>query len=147
MRGFPLTVRVTVNRFNVDDLENVAHLLLDEIGLPNFSTNEAYACGATERSDGGIMLTPAQREQAMQTLAMLEQRYPGRISACSGPQVLASEIKSMDELLDGGQTTLPGRGRLTACGGVFNTAGCAARWHHRALPQPEHAAPGPDRHR
>ena len=121
--GFPLTVRVTVNRFNVDDLENVAHLLLDEIGLPNFSTNEAYACGATERSDGGIMLTPAQREQAMQTLAMLEQRYPGRISASAGPQVLASEIKRMDELLDGGQTTLPGRGRLTACGGVFNTLG------------------------
>jgi SynChlorMet cassette radical SAM/SPASM protein ScmE len=118
--GYPLTVRVTVNRFNVDDLENVAQLLLEEIGLPGFSTNEAYACGATERAEDGIMLTPAQREQAMQMLARLEERYPGQISATAGPQVLARELKSMDELLAAGQTSLPGRGTLAACGGVFS---------------------------
>jgi SynChlorMet cassette radical SAM/SPASM protein ScmE len=118
--GFPLTVRVTVNRYNVDDLENVAHLLLDEIGLPGFTTNEAYACGAAERSEGGIMLTPPQRQQAMRTLARLAERYPGRISAQAGPQVFERELRRMDEMLAAGQTGLPGRGQLTACGGVFN---------------------------
>ena len=119
--GFPLTVRVTVNRYNVDDLEKVAQLLLEEIGLANFSTNEAYTCGGTGRSEGGIRLSAGQREQAMQTLARLEARYPGRISASAGPQVMARELKTMEELMAAGQTSLPGRGTLSACGGVFNT--------------------------
>ena len=29
--GLPVTSRVTINRYNVDDLENIAGLLLDEI--------------------------------------------------------------------------------------------------------------------
>jgi MoaA/NifB/PqqE/SkfB family radical SAM enzyme len=53
--GYPVTVRVTVNRFNVDDLENVARLLLKEVGLSSFSINEAYACGATDRTEGDII--------------------------------------------------------------------------------------------
>jgi SynChlorMet cassette radical SAM/SPASM protein ScmE len=117
--GFPVTVRVTVNRYNVDDLENVAHLLLDEVGLLSFSTNEAYACGATDRSEGDIILTPAQREKAMEILSRLSEKYDQRIQATAGPLILARELKTMDEMLAIGQASLPGRGRLSACGGVF----------------------------
>jgi SynChlorMet cassette radical SAM/SPASM protein ScmE len=118
--GFPLTVRVTVNRFNVDDLENVAHLLLDEVGLPSFSTNEAYACGATDRTEGNIILTPAQRQKAMEVLLRLSKQYNNRIEALAGPLVLAREVKTIDSMLAAGQTSLPGRGMLCACGGVFD---------------------------
>ena len=118
--GYPVTVRVTVNQHNVDDLENVAHLLLDEVGLPSFSTNEAYACGATDRTEGNIILTPAQREQAMEVLTRLADQYDQRISATAGPLIMAREIKTMDEMIANGQTSLPGRGTLSACGGVFN---------------------------
>jgi SynChlorMet cassette radical SAM/SPASM protein ScmE len=118
--GFPLTVRVTVNRFNVDDLENVAHLLLDEVGLPSFSTNEAYACGATDRTEGNIILTPAQRQKAMQVLLRLSEQYDNRIEALAGPLVLAKEFKSIDNMLVAGQTSMPGRGKLCSCGGVFS---------------------------
>ena len=118
--GYPVTVRVTVNRHNVDDLENVAHLLLDEVGLPSFSTNEAYACGATDRTEDGIILTPAQRTKAMQVLTRLAEQYDQRISATAGPLILAKEIKTMDEMLANGQTVRPGRGTLSACGGVFS---------------------------
>ncbi len=117
---FPLTVRVTVNRFNVDDLENVAHLLLDEIGLPGFSTNEAFPCGATNRSEGGIMLTPAQRLKAMRTLSELAQKYNGRIDAQAGPLVLERQFRMIDEQLATGTTRLPARGMLVGCGGVFS---------------------------
>lgn len=117
--GYPVTVRVTVNRYNVDDLENVACLLLDEVGLPSFSTNEAYACGATDRTEGNIILTPAQRKKAMEVLTRLADQYDNRISAQAGPLVLARELKTMDEMLANGQTSRPGRGRLSACGGVF----------------------------
>lgn len=117
---FPVTVRVTVNRYNVDTLERVARLLLDEVGLPSFSTNEAYACGATDRAEGGVMLSPAQRLQAIRVLGELATRYEGRISAQAGPQVMARELARIDEMLAEGCTGLPGRGTLSACGGVFN---------------------------
>jgi SynChlorMet cassette radical SAM/SPASM protein ScmE len=121
--GFPVTVRVTVNRHNVDDLENMAHLLLDEVGLPSFSTNEAYACGATDRTENGIILTPAQRAKAMQALTRLADQYDQRIQAQAGPLIMAREIKTMDEMLAAGQTSRPGRGTLSSCGGVFTQLG------------------------
>jgi SynChlorMet cassette radical SAM/SPASM protein ScmE len=118
--GFPIAVRVTVNRYNVDDLENIARLLLDEIGLPNFSTNEAYPCGATNRAEGGIMMTPAQRLLAMRTLTDLAARYDGRINAQAGPLALARQFQMIEDALAAGQTEMPGRGTLCGCGGVFN---------------------------
>ncbi len=35
----PVTVRLTIHRHNVRDLEEAARLLLEEVGLPSFSTN------------------------------------------------------------------------------------------------------------
>jgi len=49
--GLPAAVRVTINRHNLHDLENVAHLLLDEIGLPSFGTNEAMPIGSGCRNE------------------------------------------------------------------------------------------------
>jgi SynChlorMet cassette radical SAM/SPASM protein ScmE len=118
--GYPVTVRVTVNRHNVDDLENVAHLLLEEVGLPSFSTNEAYACGATDRTEGNIILTPPQRQKAMQILTRLAEQYDQRIRATAGPLILAQELQTMDEMLAAGQTSRSGRGTLSSCGGVFS---------------------------
>jgi SynChlorMet cassette radical SAM/SPASM protein ScmE len=118
--GYPVTVRVTVNRYNVDDLENVAHLLLDDVGLSSFSTNEAYACGATDRTEGNIILTPRQRDKAMQVLTRLGYKYGQRIQATAGPLIMAQEIRTMDEMLASGKSSRPGRGSLSACGGVFS---------------------------
>lgn len=117
---FPVTVRVTVNRYNIEDLENIANLLLDDFGLSGFSTNEAYPCGATNRTEGGIMLTPAQRQQAMRKLTELKVRYKGRITAQAGPLALAREFNRIEKALEKRHTSLPGRGTLCGCGGVFN---------------------------
>jgi SynChlorMet cassette radical SAM/SPASM protein ScmE len=116
---FPVTVRVTINRYNVDDLENVAHLLLEEVGILSFGTNEAYPCGAVDRS-GEIALTPGKRSQAMRVLTELSERYPGRISATAGPLAYARELKRIEEAMRRSETSFPGRGHLTACGGVFS---------------------------
>ncbi len=117
---FPVAVRVTINRYNVDDLENIARLLLEDIGLPSFGTNEAYPCGETYRAEGSIMLTPMQRLRAMKTLTELVARYKGRISAQAGPLALAREFKMIEEALKKGKNSIPGRGTLCGCGGVFN---------------------------
>jgi SynChlorMet cassette radical SAM/SPASM protein ScmE len=117
---FPVTARVTINHYNVDDLENIARLLLEDIGLRNFGTNEAYPCGETYRAEGNIMLTPEERLRAMQTLTKLASYYKGRIQAQAGPLALAREFRMIEEALEKGKTSFPGRGALCGCGGVFN---------------------------
>jgi SynChlorMet cassette radical SAM/SPASM protein ScmE len=118
--GYPVSVRVTINRHNVDDLENVARLLLEEVGLESFSTNEAYACGATDRSEGSIILTPTQRQQAMEVLTRLSKSYDRRIQAQAGPLAMAREMQIIDEMRAGGKTGRPGRGVLASCGCAFS---------------------------
>lgn len=117
--GFPVTVRVTVNRHNVDDLEAIAALLLEDVGLSGFSTNEAFGCGATAR-DAAVMLSPAQRAQAMATLARLAERYPGRIGASAGPLAYAREFERIDAAMARGETGFAGRGTLCGCGGMWS---------------------------
>ena len=94
-------------------------LLLDEVGLPSFSTNEAFSCGIIQRQHEQIILTPEERRQAMDTLVALEERYEGRISATAGPLALAHDFARIDEALARGETGFPGRGTLSACGGSF----------------------------
>jgi SynChlorMet cassette radical SAM/SPASM protein ScmE len=118
-REFPVTVRVTVNRHNVRDLENIARLLLDDVGLHSFSTNEAFPMGSAKCSGGSVVLTREERQRAMDTLAVLSERYDGRISASAGPLALAREFAEIEARLARGETSMPGRGTLASCGGAF----------------------------
>lgn len=121
--GFPVTVRVTVNRHNVDDLPNIARLLLEDVGLPGFSTNEAAQMGTAHCHGDGILLTPAERRRAMATLQALNEHYGGRISAAAGPLAMARHFGEITQRLARGETSQPGRGTLCSCGGVFNKMG------------------------
>ncbi|MBN1967512.1 MAG: SynChlorMet cassette radical SAM/SPASM protein ScmE [Anaerolineae bacterium] len=118
--GFPITVRVTINRHNVDDLERIAAFLLDELGLPGFSTNEAQPMGSARCYGEGIMLTPQERQRAMATLLRLADRYGNRISAQAGPLSRARMFDEIEARLARGETGQPGRGTLCSCGGVFS---------------------------
>ncbi|MFO7650120.1 MAG: radical SAM protein [bacterium] len=118
--GLPVTVRVTVNRANLDDLEGITRLLLEDVGLPSFSTNEAAQMGSARCNGETILLTPAERRQAMDELARLNEKYEGRINAAAGPLALARDFARIEESLAGGLGGLPGRGRLSACGGAFS---------------------------
>lgn len=117
--GLPVTVRVTVNRHNVDDLEGVARLLLEEVGLPGFSTNEAEPVGAARCPGQDVVLTAAERGRAMATLTALTARYGGRIGAQAGPLARARHFAEIEAGLDRGERGRPGRGTLGSCGGVF----------------------------
>jgi SynChlorMet cassette radical SAM/SPASM protein ScmE len=117
--GFPVTVRVTVNRTNLDDLPDIARLLLEDVGLASFSTNEAEQMGSARCYGDSMVLTRAERKRAMETLAALSKKYGGRISANAGPQALASHYAEIEESLARGEKSRPGRGKLCACGGVF----------------------------
>ena len=116
---FPVTVRVTVNRTNLDDLPNIARLLLEDVGLESFSTNEAEQMGSARCFGDSMVLTPAERRRAMEMLSTLSKKYEGRINAGAGPLALARQFAEIEEALAEGKSSLPGRGKLCSCGGVF----------------------------
>lgn len=116
----PTTVRVTIHRKNVHDLDNIARLLLEEVGLPSFSTNSASHLGLCRQNADQVMLTAEERTLAMETLLRLIQKYNGRISAQAGPLAEARGWLKMVEAKKQGLDRLPNRGYLTGCGGFMS---------------------------
>lgn len=118
--GVPVTSRVTIHRGNVEDLENVAALLLDELGLAVFSTNAASYFGSCCRSADEIQLDREARERAMAALDRIAARYPGRVQAAAGP---LAEVRTWREMIAAAAAKAPPSargGRLTACGCTWN---------------------------
>jgi len=120
-RGFPVAVRTTINRYNLHDLENVAHLLLDRLGLPSFGTNEAGLIGAGCENQGQIALTAAEVQEAMEILNRLGERYPGRLSAQAGPQAKRRMYAEMEHARQTGEKAAGwAMGFLSSCSGTFS---------------------------
>jgi SynChlorMet cassette radical SAM/SPASM protein ScmE len=117
----PVSVRVTIHKENVRDLENVARLLLEEVGLPSFSTNAASYMGLCRQNAEQIQLTAEERSLAMETLLKLERKYNGRISASAGPLAEGKDWLEMEKACQQKSETIPGRGYLSGCNGPMNT--------------------------
>jgi SynChlorMet cassette radical SAM/SPASM protein ScmE len=111
-----VAVRVTVHRHNVDDLENIAHFLLEELGLPGFGTNSAGYLGRCRLNADDVMLTIAERQLAMASLLRLTAKYDGRISANAGPLTDGRMWRRMEEARAQNAPAFHNGGRLTACG-------------------------------
>lgn len=114
--GVHTAVRVTIHRKNVHDLEGVARLLLEEIGLPSFGTNAAGAMGLCRKNAEMVQLTTEERVIAMETLLRLTKKYPGRIQATAGPLADARGWLDMEEARLRGKKLAPARGCLSGCG-------------------------------
>jgi SynChlorMet cassette radical SAM/SPASM protein ScmE len=113
----PVSVRVTIHRQNVWDLENVSKLLLEEVGLPSFSTNAASYMGLCRKNTDQVQLTVEERSLAMDTLLKLNEKYNGRISASAGPLAEGKNWLEMERALGERQEALDGRGFLSGCNG------------------------------
>jgi SynChlorMet cassette radical SAM/SPASM protein ScmE len=119
--GFPVTVRTTINRHNLHDLENIARLLLEDIGLRSFSTNEAMPMGAGCTNQGQVTLTSVEKLEAMRIFGRLLERYPGRLVAQAGPQSKRRGYAEMEHARRTGEKpTRWQMGYLTACGCAFS---------------------------
>jgi SynChlorMet cassette radical SAM/SPASM protein ScmE len=116
----PVQVRVTIHRQNVSDLEAIAELLLEEIGLPGFSTNAASYMGLCRQNVEQVGLSIEDRTLAMETLLKLNQKYDGRISAQAGPLAEALMWTEMEQARKNGADSIPMGGSLTACGCVMD---------------------------
>lgn len=115
----PVTVRVTIHPENIEDLPALARLLLDDLGLAAFSTNAASPLGDHNKYPATVLMDAAQRLHAMQLLAELDRRYPGRILANAGPLAEWKTFHAMEQARLTNRP-IPGRGRLVGCGCVFD---------------------------
>ncbi|MBN1832480.1 MAG: SynChlorMet cassette radical SAM/SPASM protein ScmE [Deltaproteobacteria bacterium] len=113
----PVSVRVTIHRHNVRDLDGIADLLFNEIGLDTFSTNAASYMGLCRQNAEMVQLSIEERSLAMETLLRLNRQYHGRISASAGPLAEGMAWLEMVEAYNQGQKRMHGRGYLTGCGG------------------------------
>ncbi|MCG6537439.1 MAG: SynChlorMet cassette radical SAM/SPASM protein ScmE, partial [Syntrophales bacterium LBB04] len=111
-----VAVRVTIQRHNVHDLENIATFLLDELGLSSFSTNAAGYLGTCCVSADNLLLNVEERKEAMAILMRLTEKYQGRISALAGPLEDGRMWRRMEEAREQGKPAFHNGGRLTACG-------------------------------
>lgn len=119
--NFPLAVRVTINKHNLGDLENIAKFLLEDIGLPSFATNEAIPIGSGCRSDQQVSLSSREKLEAMRTIKKLLQKYPGRLNAQAGPQAKLKMYDEMERAWCGEKIKTSWKmGYLSACGCVFS---------------------------
>ena len=116
----PVTVRVTINRHNVRDLEEIARLLLEDIGLPSFSTNSAGLMGLCRQNQEEMELTVEDRQIAMESLLRLNKKHNSRIGAQAGPLAEARHWMMMEEARKEGRGQMPDRGFLRACGGMMS---------------------------
>jgi SynChlorMet cassette radical SAM/SPASM protein ScmE len=117
----PVTVRVTIHRKNVHELDAIARLLLEEIGLPSFSTNSASHMGLCRKNAGQTQLTVTERSLAMETLMHLTDRYGERINATAGPLADGRNWLEMKDACREGRQRMEGRGYLTGCNGPRQT--------------------------
>ncbi len=113
----PVSVRVTVHKHNLKDLEDIARFLLEEVGLPSFSTNSASFMGLCRYNAEEVQLSLEDRVMAMETLLRLHRKYNGRINAEAGPLAEAETWLEMEKARQERRERMPGRGFLTGCGG------------------------------
>ena len=112
-----VTIRITIHRYNVMDLEEIAVLLLEDFHLPSFSTNSASFMGLCRQNSEQIQLTVEERSIAMETLLRLNIKYKGRINASAGPLAEARDWQRMEQARLDDKEIRSGQGFLTGCGG------------------------------
>lgn len=116
----PATVRVTINKHNYKTLDEVSELLLEEIGLPSFSTNAASHLGLCRDNADETQLNAEEYAYCIKKLFELEKKYNGRIGAQAGPLASGRHWAEMERAKKAGIQGTPGCGFLVSCGGVFS---------------------------
>ncbi len=117
--GVKVTSRVTIHRKNINDLENIAHLLLEEIGMNAISTNNANYLGLAREYQEEVNLTPSEFCDTMEQILVLAKKYDNRITAAAGPLSLGRAFQEMENARQEGRS-IPGRGYLTGCGCMWS---------------------------
>jgi len=115
----PVTVRVTISKYNLRDLDKTVQFLLDDLGIEFISTNSAGFLGSCKLNSENVQLDLLERQEAMKALLNLAKKYKTRIGAAAGPLADARIWREMENSRLNG-AIVQGKGRLTGCGCAFS---------------------------
>jgi len=118
--GIRVSIRVTIHKKNIHDLEALARLLLEEMEIPGFSTNSASYMGLCRQSSDQLQLNVEEQTLVMETLLKLDKKYSGRIHATAGPLSNAKSWLEMEYCRREGKERNMPCGYLTACGCIMS---------------------------
>ena len=116
----PTTVRVTIHKHNFKALDRIAELLLDDIGLPSFSTNSAGHMGLCRENKNNVQLTSEEYLEAMFKLLELNKKYDSKISAAAGPLASIRTWKEMEDAKQREKNAFSDCGYLRSCDSIFS---------------------------
>jgi len=124
--GIPVHARVTIHKGNVHELIDIARFLLVDLEIPSFSINSAVHMGKCRQNSSSIQLDNREYTLAMQTLLFLDQQYPGRIKAISGPLADVKRVLMVWNNFDAEEENLHGGGFLSGCHAAWDKIGVRA---------------------
>ena len=115
--GVKVMVRTTLHRKNVHDLENLAHLVLDELGVKELAINVAGYLGACRANEDDILRTKEERQAAMRIGLHLIEQYDGSIAADQSNLLIEARLfGQMEAARSASAPAFANGGHLTACG-------------------------------
>ena len=120
--GISATSRITLNKHSYKRLPEAAKLLLEDIGLPNISTNSVSYFGLCRENNDSMALNAVEFSEAMVIMQDLLKKYPGRISAQAGPQACIRMWEKMEKAVNGDEEAAKSArcGYLASCGCVWS---------------------------
>lgn len=119
--GVPVSIRMTIHRYNFRNIDRTARFILEELDLPSFSTNSAGYIGRCRLNSNEVLLTAKENEHVMSSMLELIDRYDGRITAQAGPLANYRFWRRMENARIEKAPQFPNGGRLTGCGCTSNS--------------------------
>lgn len=77
--GFPAVVRVTVNKYNMNDLPDIARFLLEDIGIKKISFMDTALIGRATQYEDNLVLSDSDFLQSLKVLQNLKLKYDDRL--------------------------------------------------------------------
>ncbi len=113
----PWTVRVTISKLNVHDLEATLNMLYYDLGMRHFGVTEAFPRGAGHCNQSILEMSPEERRLAFQVMQDFDKKHPGVVSGSQGgPLVVGNLIEKITLARKTGKFEVPYRtGYLTGC--------------------------------
>jgi len=115
--NLPWTVRVTINKLNVRDLDATLDMLYNDLELRNFGVNEAFPRGAGHCNNSILEMSPEERRLSFRVMQEFDREHPGVASgAQAGLLITADFIDKVSRACETGEFSAPYRtGHLTGC--------------------------------
>ncbi|MCI5121560.1 MAG: SynChlorMet cassette radical SAM/SPASM protein ScmE, partial [Candidatus Electrothrix sp. AUS4] len=111
-----VNIRATIQKYNVNDIERMAAIVLDDLNVSLFILSNVKPLGLYRRNPDELQLTTNQLSDAITTVMRLEEKYGSRISGSMSSKIWVQMVENLRK----NKQNFSDAGKMTACGGVIS---------------------------